>query len=129
MLCDVRHPNRRPPTFLQRINPLWWMGDAHRPASAGRIAWFLRNPFANFFAVIVGVSHRHRVVHYAKGPGWTYSTLGWNWGYTVPITGCMPRPFVSYRGHWVEIAAGWKTSGAFTPLQIRMANSKQVESA
>jgi hypothetical protein len=140
MLHDLRQPNRDPPTLYQRINPLWWMGDVKRDAQWPQVwwlnwllgvpgvrlaCWTFRNPCANLFAVIIGISHRSRTVHYANGPGWTYSTFGWNWGYSVPHTGIVPRPFVSYRGRWIELAAGWKTSGAFTPMQLRIANSKQ----
>jgi hypothetical protein len=119
MFHDLRAPNRIAPTSTQRINPLWWLGDAHRPASKGVVGWFFRNPCANLFAVIIGITHRTRLVAYARGDGYTYAEAGWNWGWSVPFRGWLPRPFISWRGERIELAIGWKTSGAFTPTSTR----------
>jgi hypothetical protein len=113
MFSDRRTPNRQAPSWWQRINPLFWLGDTERPIGKSAFLWFFRNPCCNFNAVIIGVSHKHRTCYYAKGDGWTYASRGWNYGYTK-IDGCpIPLPFVSYRGERWERMLGWKTSGAF----------------
>jgi hypothetical protein len=113
MNSDYRGPNRNPPTFLQRINPLWWMGDVERNPNWSRLQWFLRNPFCNFHNVIIGIAHKHRVVYCSKSPWTFHPDGGWNYGYCMPIGGWFRRPFISYRGRWFEAMIGWKTSGAF----------------
>lgn len=122
MLSDLRAPNRPVPTFAQRVNPLWWMGDVERPAHQSVLGWFLRNPCCNFLSVVVGIAHRERTVTVARGIGWTF-TRGANWGWSVPMGGAIPLPFVSFRAIGLEGMAGWKTSGGLG-MSLRIANAK-----
>lgn len=121
MIYDVRSPNRPPPTFLQRINPVWWASDIMRNPNWPWLIWFLRNPMCNFHNVIIGIAHKERTVAYARGVGWTFVD-GWNWGYVQATDGWLKRPFISYRGRWIECMIGWKTSGAFG-YSLRRANA------
>lgn len=120
MHADLRPPNRMPPTLAQRINPLWWAGDAERPSGWTWWQHFLRNPFANFTMTVIGCAHRERAVVYSASP-WTYADDGWNSGWVIP-SGGMPRPFMSWRGRRWEWCIGWKTNGGAT-IQFRRANS------
>ena len=125
MQYDARAPSRLPPTFAQRINPLWWALDVMKPANASTVGWFIRNPFANLFNVILGLAHCYREVNWKNGDGWTFATKGWNYGYSRAIPGVMWLPFVSYRGRYVELAIGWMTSGTLTLGHMRRANARQ----
>jgi len=124
MQSDLRAPNRPAPTLAQRLNPLWWMLDTEKPTNWSTLAWFVRNPFCNFFSVIVGISHKTRLVHVARGTGWTF-VGGINYGYSTAIDGWLPRPFVSYRGCGIECCIGWMTSGGYAPGTFRVANARQ----
>ena len=112
-MIDCRSPTRRTPTFLQRINPIWWLGDAERNPNWSRWKWFKRNPCCNFCMVIIGIAHKERDCHYSRSP-WTYEESGVNYGWSKPTDGWLPRGFISYRGTKIECAIGWKTSGGFT---------------
>jgi hypothetical protein len=85
------------------------------------LRWFLRNPFCNFHAVVIGVADCHRTVYWKRSP-WTFAESGWNYGYTIIDGGWVPLPFVSWRGRWIECGIGWKTSG-FWGYSFRRANS------
>lgn len=121
MNYDHRGPNRAPATFFQAVNPFWWMSDVERNRNWPWWQWFLRNPFCNFHAVIIGVADCSRTVYWSKSP-WSFAERGWNYGYTIIDGGWIPLPFVSWRGRWVEVAIGWKTSGFFG-YALRRANS------
>ena len=122
MLTDIRAPNRQAPTWRQMVDPLWWALDAAKPAHYSHAGWFLRNPFCNFLSVVVGVAHRERSVTVLRGVGWTF-TDGVNSGWSVPIGGMLPRPFVSFRAFGLEGVLGWKTSGGLG-ASLRSANAK-----
>lgn len=115
MIYDRRQPNRKPATWLQSINPIWWAGDVER------------NPFCNFTMTIIGIADSERDCYYSRSP-WTYEVSGFNWGYSIPTERFprVPFPFASYRGKYIECAAGWKTSGGFT-MSIRRANSQNAQ--
>jgi hypothetical protein len=124
MIRDHREPNRPPATLAQLLNPLWWAGDEDRPSfSWSWLQWFLRNPFANFLAVIVGIAHCSRSQWYTRS-AWTYAENGGlNAGWSVADCGFIPRPFVSYRASRFEFMVGWKTSGCLSLGQFRRAKS------
>jgi hypothetical protein len=126
------------------LNPVWLLGDTQRnrewpfkwlPQYILWALWFLRNPACNACSVVIGVSHRTRTVAWARGDGHTYVD-GWNWGYCKADESKLILPFVSYRSagfkvfdvsfRGLEFMWGWKTSGAFTPGMIRIANAKNA---
>lgn len=121
MYADHRTANRLPATILQAVNPFWLMSDVERNHNWPWWRWFLRNPFCNFHAVVIGVADCGRTVYWSRSP-WTFADSGINYGYTIIDGGFLPLPFVSYRGHGIECAIGWKTSGFFG-YALRRANS------
>lgn len=125
MITDRRSPNRRCPTLLQAVNPIWWLSDAERNHNWSWIRWFLRNPACNFTMTIIGIADCFRDCHYAKSP-WTYANKGWNWGYSQPVGSLTVYPFISHRGKSWEWNIGWKTSGGFS-LAFRRAHSPNAE--
>lgn len=123
-MSDLRAANRHAPTWRQILNPVWLLSDELRPAGWPWLLWFLRNPAVNLLAVVLGICHREREVVWRRGPGWTYVPVGGlNYGWSRPLGAWLWRPFISYRGTRFEVAAGWKTSGALTLLDVRRANS------
>lgn len=136
MPSDARGPNRPAPTLLQRINPIWWLGDTERPLPVYRAdgtlesgwswwAWFKRNPCANFGSVIIGCAHQYRRVIYTTSP-YSYADDGWNHAHVIPEGAWFRRPFWSFRGKRWERCIGWKTSGNFA-IDWRRANSPNAE--
>lgn len=131
MIHDHRQPNRSPATWCQILNPIWWASDAERekawpiwcPSVLRGLVWFTRNPFCNFFSVIIGIAHRSRTIVVSNGVGWTY-VRGWNHGYIQADESNLRLPFVSYRNDYFEMMLGWKTSGGFAAFPFRRANSK-----
>jgi hypothetical protein len=122
MFHDFRQHNREPATWAQVLNPIWWASDVERNHNWTWYKWFFRNPFCNFFMVIVGIADYDRDCFWSVSP-WTYADRGFNYGYSIPVH-CwkIPFPFISYRGTWIEWAIGWKTSGGFT-MTLRKSNS------
>lgn len=129
MIASQRAPmyGRTAPTIWQIANPIWLAGDACRPSRWGWWAHFMRNPFYNLKAVVLGVSHLPRVV-VATHSAWTLAESGWNAGWTIAHgwRGMLPLPFVSYRGTRWEWVIGWKTSGGLATT-LRRANSANQE--
>lgn len=129
MYRSTHGPIRKPAKWSQIINPLWLMSDDERNKNytwfgirpIGWFRWFLRNPCTNLFTVVLGISHRTRMVYFVKGEGWTYVD-GLNYGYSVAAESALKLPFISYRGKRFECMAGWKTSGG-VDIQFRRANS------
>src|SRR5438445_10432211 len=53
--------------FKQKINPIWWFGNADEPVAPSwyqpgkhnrNLAWHMRNPLHNFDAYVIGVSDK-----------------------------------------------------------------------
>jgi hypothetical protein len=116
-----REPLRSPPTLSQKLNPFWWASDDDRNMAWPWFKWFLRNPFTNFCSCIIGIKHCPRTVVTLKPGEYTLPPSGLNWGFSY--VKWLPRPFIAYRGIKWEWVAGWKTSGVFSPLTFRRANS------
>lgn len=119
-LKDYRAPLRRPATFLQFINPVWWASDVERNMNWSWWEWFKRNSFANFKKVIIGRAHRYRTCYYTNS-ALTYAPEGWNYGWVLSKW-CIPLPFLSHRGLKKEWVIGCMTSGTVT-AEWRTANS------
>ena len=121
-LCyDHRGPNRLPPTWRQILNPIWLMSDTERNMAWPWWRWFLRNPFCNFYQVVIGIAHKPRMCAWLRSP-WTFAEKGWNLGYIQADGSWLKLPFISHRGTCVEWCAGWMTAGGFA-MTIRRANS------
>lgn len=117
-------PLRPAPTWRQRLNVFWLARDDQRSAQWSPKTWFSRNSFANAKAVVIGVAHHHRAVITTHSP-WTFAPHGWNLGWTIPAGRrfALPLPLIAHRGARWEWCVGWKTSGSFTPITFRRANS------
>lgn len=143
-MIDRRQPNRIAPKWRQVLDPIWHLSDDQREMAwplaptawwlcwwrgllmvpgVRWLCWFIRNPACNFFSVIIGIAHRSRTVYVAKGDGWTY-TNGLNYGWIKADESNLKLPFFSYRGKYIELMLGWKTSGGFAAFPFRRANSK-----
>lgn len=125
-----REPLRPAPTWLQRVDPYWWLSDENRNPMWRWWKWFKRNPATNFCSVIVGVAHRRRTVYTLRPGEFTLAPQGFNAGVTVPdrpwwawLLCPVVYPFLSHRGVKWEWVTGWKTSGTFSLLTFRRANS------
>ena len=94
------------------MNPVWLASDQERNHNWSWWQWFVRNPFANFTAVIIGVAHRKRWwVSTMAGENFPLRGFGMGW---VIADGCwLPRPWVCYRGTVLELGIGWKSHGGF----------------
>ena len=107
--------------WWQAINPYWLASDQERNMAWPWWAWFKRNMFANFTAVIIGVAHRPRVwVSTMGGENFPARGIGFGW---VIADGCwLPRPWICYRGTALELGIGWKSHGGFG-INRRTANT------
>lgn len=137
-----RAPIRQPAQAAQRTDVAWLLGDVEANRRWSWLRWLWRNPATNLMAVVLGVSHRHRLVVSTTSP-WTFVPGGgWNWAFTCADGCLLPRPLISYRGRWplgwinrfvpripaeIEVAIGWKTSGDLTLLTVRRAYSPNAE--
>ena len=120
--CTLQYlANRRPATLWQWLNPVWWLSDEERNPAWPWWRWWLRNPFANLWAVIVGVQHLPRVV-VTTYPG-NFAARGWVFAWTLADGRWLPLPYASFRCRWFEWACGWKTHGGFSPITLRRANA------
>ncbi len=105
-------PCRLSPTFLQAVNPVWWLSDTTPHPGWTWAQWFLRNPFSNLFSVGIGVAHRFRTF-YSPDTATIWSPTGkprvaWTWA--IPWL----LPLVSWQIKTREIALGWKPDGSFS---------------
>ena len=119
-----RQPERPRPTMLQRINPVWWLGDSTRLPGWSWWSWFKRNPASNFLSVIVGVAHRPRTfVSPDTDTIWSPSGKA-----RCSRTLCdgLVLPLYSFKTASHEAAWGWKPDGSlsFTWRRINATEAK-----
>jgi len=105
-------------SFWQKINPVWWIGNAdtpnapdwYRPARKGRnFYWHLRNPFHNFTFYVLGIADKP-FVRVGPHPRDTANpNEGWN--HAICRYKCLRLPFVDYKRGGFEFYAGWRTGG------------------
>lgn len=108
------------PRWWQYFWPVYWFSDTERNPTWSWFAWWLRNPFANLFANIIGVSYKDR--DFVCNEGDVNFASGLVFAYTI-TKGRPPLPYVSYRNEVFEFATGWKTHGGFSLITLRRANS------
>ncbi len=110
-----RHRDRPRPTLLQRINPVWWLGDDTRPDGLTWWQNWRRNGASNFKSVIVGVADLEREFHSPDtdtiwSPDgrarWAWTTTDRHWPIYLPL--------FSFRTAHHEASWGWKPDGSFS---------------
>lgn len=108
----IRQPDCLPaPTWRQALNPVWLASDVERYPAVPWFTWFRQNWFANAKNVIVGVAHRPRWWISTMG-GENFPVKGWGMAWCI-ADGCLPRPWIAYRGPHHEFGIGWKSHGGF----------------
>jgi hypothetical protein len=103
-----------------KFNPIWWVGNAsephapawYRPNGAFRdICWWLRNPFNNFSAYVIGVADKE-TVRYGVYPAVNGNPHG-GWNFAVTRRCIVYLPFVDYKRGRFEFYFGWRKAGNF----------------
>jgi hypothetical protein len=114
------------PTWRQALSPWWWVQD--QEMAWGWADTVRRQPFANLFAVILGVAHRKRLWINTMDGG-NFPLHGWGFAWLLADSALIPRPWIAYTGLlpglrlWYvipvptlaqrECGAGWKSHGGF----------------
>ena len=107
-------------TLCQKMNPVWWLGNADRPAAPdnyrpgerGRdFRWHLRNPCHNFTFYVMGIADepftrtgRFPERNFNPGGGWNWAVCRYGW---------VRLPFVSYQRGRFKFYCGWRSGGNF----------------
>ena len=116
----VREPKKQRFTLLQKLNLIWWFGNAddpeppenYRPGKPLRkFFWYCRNPFHNFDHYVIGISDKPftRIGPYPNrmqnpNGGWNWAVCRYSW---------LQLPFVDYQRGRFEFYFGWRTGGNF----------------
>lgn len=106
--------------LVDRINPLWWAGNAdephapqwYRPTDRHRdLKYHWRNPCHNWNCYVIGLSDRrfHRSGYFPDKIG--NPEGGWN--FAVSHYGICYLPFWSYNGKHHDFYFGWRERGNF----------------
>src|ERR1051326_8335196 len=121
--------------FKQKINPVWWFGNADDPVAPSwylpgkhnrNLAWHFRNPFHNFDAYVIGIADKSftrtgRFPHDVFNPNG-----GWNWALCHHKG--LPLPFIAYERKPVSFYLGWRDRGNFG-IKLNLAAKKHPPSA
>jgi len=119
-------------TASQKLNPLWWLGNAdepvppawYRPGQRCRnVLWYFRNPFHNFDCYVIGISDQPftRVGRYPDDTFNPHGGLNWS----VSRYKCLRLPFISYVQGRFKAYAGWRAGGAFG-LELKFGSRKKA---
>ncbi len=132
--------NLPPIHFYNKINPLWWFGNAdeprapawYRPGSSFRnVAWYVRNPLANFSNYVIGIGDKASVRSGRYPTKISNPNGGWN--YAVSRRHILYLPLIDYKRGRFEFYFGWRERGNFgIKLNFRQApprSKKQSDSA
>lgn len=112
--------NLPPIHFYNKINPVWWFGNAdephapawYRPDRCCRdFLWHLRNPFSNFSNYVIGVADK-QTVRYGFYPDENGNPNG-GWNFAVTRRRIVYLPFVDYKHDRFEFYFGWRERGNF----------------
>ena len=119
VLMPVR-TNLPPIHFYNKINPVWWFGNAdqprppawYRPDSEFRtVAWYFRNPLANFSNYVIGIGDKESV-RSGRYPTKISNPKG-GWNYAVSRRHILYLPFIDYKRGRFEFYFGWRERGNF----------------
>lgn len=106
--------------FYNKINPLWWFGNADQPhapawyrpdASFRDFAWHCRNPLANFSNYVIGIGDKQSV-RSGRYPT-QISKPGGGWNFAVSQRHILYLPFIDYKHGRFEFYFGWRERGNF----------------
>lgn len=116
----VRNQPKQRPTAVQKMNPVFWLGNLDDPqppawyaqddAARGR-KWQRRNGLHNFTFYVIGIADRE-FSQTGRFPGTVFNPHGgWNW--TVCRYHWLRLPLISYKGQRVVFYVGWRERGNF----------------
>lgn len=103
-----------------KLNPVWWVGNASEPrapawyrpdGSFRNVRWWLRNPFSNFSAYVMGVADKE-TVRYGRYPDQIGNPNG-GWNFAVTRRRLVYLPFMDYKHGRFEFYLGWRERGNF----------------
>lgn len=115
-------PGTNAPTvhFYNKLNPIWWVGNASEPhapdwyhpdSCCREFQWWLRNPFSNFSAYVIGVEDK-KTVRYGRYPDQTSNPNG-GWNFAITRRCIVYLPFIDYKRGRFEFYFGWRKAGKF----------------
>src|SRR5258707_10235674 len=120
-------------TACQKLNPLWWFGNAgepvppdwYRPGKRCRnLMWRLRNPCHNFDAYVIGIADKP-FTRAGRFPNLTANPNGgWNWA--VCRYKRLRLPFIDYERGRFKFYWGWRINGAFG-MKLNFAAKKEAK--
>lgn len=112
--------NLPPIHFYNKINPVWWFGNAdeprapawYRPGSKFRnVAWYFRNPLANFSNYVIGIGDK-KSIRSGRYPTEISNPCG-GWNYAVSRRHILYLPFIDCKHGRFEFYFGWRERGNF----------------
>jgi hypothetical protein len=123
--------------FYNKINPVWWFGNAdeprapawYRPGSRFRnVAWYVRNPLANFSNYVIGIGDKASVRSGRYPTKISNPNGGWN--YAVSRRHILYLPLIDYKRGRFEFYFGWRERGNFgIKLNFRQAPPRPKKQA
>ena len=113
--------------FHDKLNPIWWFGNADEPqapdwyrpnARTRNFTWHLRNPFSNFSNYVIGIADK-KSVRSGKYPNQISNPNG-GWNFAISRRHIVYLPFIDYKRGRFEFYFGWRERGNFgTKLNFR----------
>lgn len=112
--------NLPPIHFYNKINPIWWFGNVDEPrapawyrpdSSLRNVAWYFRNPLANFSNYVIGIGDKESV-RSGRYPTKIGNPRG-GWNFAVTQRHVLWLPFIDYKHGRFEFYFGWRTRGNF----------------
>lgn len=106
--------------FYNRLNPIWWLGNADEPrppewyrpnARTRTFTWYLRNPFANFSKYVIGIEDK-KSIRSGKYPDKIGNPHG-GWNFAVSRRHILILPFIDFKHGRFEFYSGWRQRGNF----------------
>jgi hypothetical protein len=106
--------------WYQKINPVWWLGNAEEPEPPAwyepgnphrHRLWYWRNPFTNFAYFVIGVADKD-TMRYGRYPTVVGNPHG-GWNVAVTRRRLVLLPFVDYKNRRMEFYLGWRERGNF----------------
>lgn len=108
--------------FYDKLNPIWWFGNADEPRAPHwyrtnssscfrNVAWYFRNPLANFSNYVIGIGDKESV-RSGRYPTKIGNPRG-GWNYAVSRRHILYLPFIDYKRGRFEFYFGWRERGNF----------------